>query len=53
MSHFRVDHCIAGLEAEAEWELGPVFAALPAAFLKTGLSAVRYHTSGQFIYETD
>ena len=53
MSHFRVDHCIAGLEAEAEWELGPVFAALPAAFLKTGLGAVRYHTSGQFIYETD
>ena len=53
MSHFRVDHCIAGMEAEAEWELGPVFAALPAAFLKTGLSAVRYHTSGQFIYETD
>ena len=37
MGHFQIDHCIAGLEAEAEWELSPVFAALPEAFLKTGL----------------
>ena len=39
------------LEAEAEWELSPVFAALPEAFLKTGLGAVNYHTRGKFIYE--
>lgn len=51
MGHFQIDHCIAGLEAEAEWELSPVFAALPEAFLKTGLGAVNYHTRGKFIYE--
>lgn len=51
MDHFQIDHCIAGLEAEAEWELSPVFAALPEAFLKTGLGAVNYHTRGKFIYE--
>ena len=51
MGHFQIDHCIAGLEAEAEWELSPVFAALSEAFLKTGLGAVNYHTRGKFIYE--
>ena len=49
MGHFQIDHCIAGLEAEAEWELSPVFAALPEAFLKTGLGAVNYHTRGSLL----
>ena len=51
MGHFRIDHCIAGLEAEAEWELGQVFSALPAAILKTEFGAVNYHTRGKFVYE--
>lgn len=51
MSAFRIDYCLAGLEAETEWQIPLVFASVPAAFLKIKGKTVTYGTRGKFIYE--
>lgn len=51
MESFRVDGCVAGLEAEADWEFEVIFSRIPMAFLGEGLENIHYETKGQLIYE--
>lgn len=48
--NFRVDHGVAKLKAEAQWELPMVFFRVPAAFLGKKASAQSLQVSGVFGY---
>lgn len=50
LTSFRMDHCAAGLEAEASWEFPLVFAAVPKVFLHVSGEKATYKTKGKFIY---
>lgn len=53
LQSFQVDHCVAGMEAEAEWNLTLVFAGIPAAFLGIHNGEITYETRGRFIYTSE
>lgn len=49
---FCIDHCIAGLSAQAEWQFKPVFSGAASAFLGGRLGRISYVSEKEFCYQT-
>lgn len=47
---FRADHAVCKIQAEADFNIPPLFLRVSAAFLNTGTAETDYHISGSFAY---